>query len=176
MPHARWLVSLLSLVTCAADDDACERLGDLCHNPVVELRLDLARTRSFTADLDRDGARDLVTTSYGGALSIAWGLGDTRDYRLLPGGISDAAVADVTADDAPDLLVTALDPPSLHVFTDLGDRSFTAGPVVPLPGRPQAVWAGHLDDDGRLDIVVASALPRNCPDTGGARPWGSGVR
>jgi hypothetical protein len=72
---------------------------------------------------------------------------------------SSIAIGDLDHDDEPDLVVVGEGSIRLHVFLGNGDGTFTPPPGLPAVAgtNPTAVAIGLIDDDARLDVVVANA-------------------
>ncbi len=151
-------LALLALVSCeaAAPQDPCRRLGGLCSDRDEVVRLGLEDSRNATADLDGDGALDLVTAAPGGSLSIAWGGFGRREYRLVNGGVADVEIGDVDGDGDQDVVYVTIEPAMLKVLDNIGGRALPEGLSMAVEGRPQSLWVGALDGDGSADAVVAS--------------------
>lgn len=94
-------------------------------------------------DVDLDGELDLVTVD-----------GDVTVRRHLPDGtwgepwmlamtdyVVSIAVADVTGDGLPDLVIGD-SAPSVFVAIGAGDGTFTPGPVTPIEDSPRTLYAG----------------------------------
>jgi hypothetical protein len=115
-------------------------------------------------DLDGDLNVDIVTTnSADDTISVL--LGDGNGGFALPAvefavgshpvGI---AVADLSSDGAPDLMVVSDDDGQLFTLLSRRDRGFglTYRSVVFVAGSPRSVGAADFDRDGALDLVVTS--------------------
>ncbi|HVM02564.1 MAG TPA: VCBS repeat-containing protein, partial [Acidimicrobiales bacterium] len=130
------------------------------------------------ADLDGDGKLDLASANFGSdSVSVLYG-------GLVPGTFSAAsgyftgsppvslATADFNGDGAGDLVSANSNSSGsqVSVLLGVGDGSFRAplnSPADP-PRFPTAVAVGDLDADGRVDVVVTSAMGRldNCSGPG----------
>lgn len=140
------------------------------------------------ADLNGDGRLDLVTAN---VTANHDGAGDSLSHNLAillrrengafvlepllrVGPASTAvAVADLDADNRPDLIVTTGDTDDVMVLRGRGDGTFTAAQRWQTGDRPVALAVADLDEDGRLDVVAADAdsgdvavlLGQNAPDS-----------
>lgn len=132
--------------------------------PTTQLDLDRGTITALLADLDGDGALDLVTSATifdgTGASSLRVYLGK-GDGTFTPGATAaigrDAAlsaIADVTGDGRPEILVEI--PHAMDVYR------YTHGALARLariPGGryPQSAQIADLDHDGRADVVFVDA-------------------
>ena len=149
-----WWVLLL-LAGCAdytRPERPCDRVGLLCLQD-AGYDLGVTRSRGASGDLDGDDRRDLVSAGDQG-LSITWGLSQTREYRLIPGGVAGAKLGDVDADGDLDVVFVTREPATLRVLENRGARALVDGPNLPLPGRAGSLWLGRLDADDSLDAIV----------------------
>ena len=115
-----------------------------------------------TADLDGDGALDLVVASQSGGISIDYGTGDgafetgprIEGVSARPYGL---AVGDLNHDGLPDIVVTddvfAAAPKVTVLLGALGRAYQPARAVADIPGA-EWVTLADLDHDGQLDLIV----------------------
>lgn len=158
---AHWCSLFGALLLCVGGCErepagVCERLGALCVGQDVVQRFDAPRWASASADLDGDGAIDLVTALPDLGLVIAWGKERVRDYRTYPGGAVDVGLADLDGDGDTDVLVITGE--SLRVLENRGGRALPETQVLELEARAESLWVGALDDDARPDAVVATSV------------------
>ena len=116
----------------------------------------------LAADLDDDGATDLLFPEHGGPGALYWGAGDgtfTPGDGLPARSETDQSVsaADFDADGDLDVLILGID--SIALLRNDGDRTFTdvtaAFELVRPPGlHGGSSWA-DFDGDGDLDLFVA---------------------
>jgi FG-GAP-like repeat len=73
-------------------------------------------------------------------------------------GPNNVAIADVTNDSKPDLIVTSSASRLVTVLVGRGDGQFTATPESPfsVPESPNEVAVGDVDGDSRIDLTLAS--------------------
>ena len=129
------------------------------------------------ADLDGDGAPDLVITDVGSPGSstdqAVWLLRQDASRRgqfLLPQRLAlsprqpdDVALGDLNGDNLPDIVI-ADSPPGGTGATVLYQNPFLRGSFLPptliaLPGDATGVTLGDLNGDGRLDLLARVRLP-----------------
>jgi RHS repeat-associated protein len=129
------------------------------------------------ADFTGDGRADVATAdSVDSAVSVRLAnpdgtLGEVATYDV--GGPQSAlAVADINGDGVPDLVTINKAGTSLTILlgnrlpaTGKGDGTFTAQAPIPITSTPYSGIAfGDLNEDGRLDIVVAGDVLLNDGD------------
>jgi hypothetical protein len=125
-------------------------------------------------DLDGDGAVDVAVIDAEGSRGVWVLLQDpTHRGRLLPArevasgvGAFDIAIADLNGDGASDLAVANTTSGSARLellYQDPAQRgSFRPAVALTVPGTATTgVAAGDLDGDGRSDLAMAIALPRD---------------
>jgi len=116
------------------------------------------------ADIDRDGALDLVVTDPDAhqawlLLQDAANRGQFEPALLLSGNVHsyDAAVGDLNGDGAPDIALPGIgenDAAALLLYQDPSKPGeFLPGVTLTLPGRGTHLIAGDLNQDGRVDLV-----------------------
>lgn len=150
------LVALVS--ACASAAPAAAQSGSRLDE-TVSLAAAGPTLQVAIADLDADGVRDVIATSAEPAVvSVFRGTGGgafaARVDRALPGAPRALAVADVTGDGRPDLVVACF-AQWVSVLPGLGDGTF--GPRLDLAAgsRPSALEVHDVTGDGRPDLVVA---------------------
>lgn len=117
--------------------------------------------RYEVADLDGDGAVDLVGGTFAGpdGVLVFPGNGDgTFGGATSVDGfeVYAVAIADLNGDGVPDL-ATAADFAQLRVLLGAGDGTFTLSDTHVAGERPRGIAAADLDGDGALDLAVSSS-------------------
>jgi len=117
-----------------------------------------------TADLNVDGTVDLVGTDYwapqdASTVSVLLGNKDGT-FTALPdlhigAGAMSVAVADLNADDRPDLVVADYPSDSVIVLTGNGNGTFQPGVNYATADGPRTLAIADLNEDGQLDLAVA---------------------
>lgn len=131
---------------------------------VADYRADTGPVRAELFDLDRDGFLDIVwvETSRGRepyVVGTRRGVGDGTfgDPSWYETGAdpSDAALADVTGDGVPDLVVACGGEPVVSVLSGHGDGTFAVARSFTTVKPSVAVSVCDVDMDGWVDIILA---------------------
>lgn len=137
--------------------------GTFDYQLTATYNLGLNHTSLTAADMDGDGALDLVATDFtNNAVSILKGLGNGNFLRdssntplpvtkAVPGGVKLAAVADLNGDGRMDVAVTGVN--RVSVLLGNGDGSLQA-PVAYVASDVYDIMAVDINNDGRLDLVA----------------------
>ena len=145
------------------------------YDPAVQLSAGANPSFLKAADVDADGASDLLVGA-SGELLLLRNLGNNNGFAsAAPIGLAgqtlgasflntiatNLEVADVTADGRADLLTLTTNTPQQDVRLVLlrNNGSGFDAPEVLLTGRLQGPLVADFNQDGRLDIVVLSDLP-----------------
>jgi hypothetical protein len=120
-----------------------------------------AATEFLAADLDRDGADELVGYSSGGSPSVIHLSDDTTTIEpMVSGGMESVAVGDFNGDGDPDAVTAAIGSQIAVPYRGRGNRRFTADAEVPVGGTLGPMVVGDFDEDGRADVVVNMYGPK----------------
>jgi hypothetical protein len=117
---------------------------------------------ALAADLDGDGARDLVALGGRGiAILLSRGNGLFEPPQVLPvtGSPRRLVLADINGDGFLDLVTADEDGGTATVRLGIGDGTFEPPEPYAAGGLPQAVAVGDLDGNGRPDLVTGSGSP-----------------
>jgi len=127
--------------------------------PAVDSYADLV-----AADLNHDGALDLVTAgggTGGSSISISLGRGDGTFDAPTKHNVGSApetlAIGDLNGDTHPDVVVANYLSKSISVLLGRGDGTLAAPVAYATGGKPRSLAVADLDRDGTADVVVASA-------------------
>ncbi len=162
MAYFRVIVSLIffSLALALNHIDAFAQTASFTRNDYPSLG-----NNHITVDLNGDGILDLVATGANSA-AVMLGVGDGtfRPKVNFPvaGQAQDVAAGDFNGDGRTDLVVSLSDLTfSLSLLKGNGDGTFSAPVNFDNTGAQEdspAVVATDLDNDGRLDVVLAHAI------------------
>lgn len=114
------------------------------------------------ADLDDDGAIDLITANGTGGVSVRNGRGDgtfaapTR-WSNLPSAITQIAVGDISGDGLPDVVASGAANGTLAVLINHGPGQLPAIVTTAVDGAPGLLALTDVDHDGKLDVVATDA-------------------
>jgi hypothetical protein len=146
--------------------------------------------RVVTADLNNDGAADLVVSNYdGNSISVLLGNGDGT-FSAAPGSSQALGTnplgltgADINGDGNPDVVVTNRGASTFSLYTGNGDGTFQPGQDYGTGAGPISLVSGDFDGDGKTDAVVANSagntvsvfLQTECaPPPSGMLSWWAG--
>jgi hypothetical protein len=113
-----------------------------------------------TADVNKDGILDIITTNASQTVSVLLGNGDGtfQSYTSLPGGSFPSyaiATYDFNNDGNEDLVVPELNDGDLTIYLGNGNGTFQPPTTTPVLMHPDALGVADFNNDGRLDLVVA---------------------
>jgi hypothetical protein len=125
--------------------------------------------RGRLVDLNNDGKLDFIAVTPlgeegwdGATVLMGNGDGTFRGPEILSGGgdlePTSVVAADITGDGVPDLVDAAFTPPHLTLFRGAGDGSFPTKKSFSLDAAFIWVEAGDFNRDGKIDLVVSSAV------------------
>jgi hypothetical protein len=165
------LVSVLALGSSLLAQTAPPASDSLFSGRLVEVRDDRNVRDFVTADLNRDGHQDVITSSGTPFTAVSVLLGDGRGgltwhmTRETPelgagaGGTSQTAVLDCDADGLLDVVTSGTRNPSnadgfLLVFEGDGTGALATPWRIALPMIPSELRAADMNGDGRLDLIT----------------------
>lgn len=112
------------------------------------------------ADLNADGAPDVVGATYPGIVEVFMNQGDGALEAPVkyPAGQSPAAlvVTDLTGDDVPDAAFVDLGDNALEVLPNNGDGTFGTLDVIPTGAYPYRLAEADVDHDADTDLAVVA--------------------
>ncbi|PCC71203.1 Repeat domain-containing protein [Nannocystis exedens] len=163
LPRLSWSVLAAVLVPAGCFTPVpCEDPGSLCLSiaDVSRVRVGVAPDALTIADVDGDGARDLVGASGpAGTITVLWGGDD-----LFAGGattwsidqeVAGIVVADLDDDGDLDLATAVPRADAVAVVRGRGGRSFADPERFPAGAVPRALIAADLDGEGPPELVTA---------------------
>lgn len=136
--------------------------GDGTFAPLVSVTLPAYPTDTLAADMNLDGAPDLVFGSGSGAsimVLLNHGDGTFGPVRTVAAanGCRSVAVADFNADGIPDVATGNQSSNSLSILLGNGDGTFEAPRHRAVQAGPTDVAAGDLNGDGLPDLVLSTS-------------------
>ena len=113
------------------------------------------------ADVDGDGAVDLITANFGSdTVSVLRNLGDgtfAAQVTYVVGNVPlSVTAADVDGDGAVDLITANDGSDTVSVLRNLGDGTFAAQVTYVVGDTPYSVTAADVDGDGAVDLITAN--------------------
>ena len=117
------------------------------------------------SDFNGDGFLDLAVASFNGDLSVLLGNGDGTFRRPVSYGANDAYTVvsgDLRNHGISDLVVTNPGKASVSVLLGNGDGTFQPAVRYPMVGEATFAALGDFNNDGNLDVAVASETGCYC--------------
>jgi hypothetical protein len=148
---AGWV--LLCLFIASGEGQAASWVG---FEPPMRFEMG-APVVSFSSANSANGRVLVVGTNGRGATAfLRFERGTFQLRRDIPGGfVVSLAMANLNADDTPDLVVPDYFGGSFTIYLGAPDGSFRAGETYPVEGHCTWVGTGDFNEDGRVDIVAA---------------------
>ena len=170
--------------TCASNGTVSVLLavGDGTYKFAASYPLGAGPLSVALADVNRDKKLDLIAVNRGDkSVSVLLGNGDGTFQSALtcPAGNSPVSVAvgDFNKDGKPDLAIagdcgssTCSQPGEVSILLGNGDGSFQSAATYALGFSPSSIFAGDINGDANLDLVVANACGKDssCQSNGTA--------
>lgn len=122
------------------------------------------------ADLDQDGATDLVVAFNGvdgaihttgpGGLAVCFGDGEVFEVQELSAGFDPESVAlsDLDGDDLVDIAAANEGSGTVSILLNAGHRAFDDPYEIEVGRDPESIAAGDVDGDTHPDLVVANGF------------------
>lgn len=134
--------------------------ADISLTPIGNLDVGGNNYSVITSDLNRDGALDLVTTSWEfNRVSVFLGNGDGTFRARLDYATANApnsvAAGDLNLDGIPDLLVANGGARTVSALIGVGDGTFVRGSDFDASPNPYFVGIADVNGDGRPDAIGA---------------------
>ena len=163
--YSRYLQSIVSLALISLAIFLYQTTASAQSATFTRTNYPLLGNNHIAADLNGDGIPDLAGTGTNAA-AVMLGNGDgtfrAKVNFTVGGQAQDLAAGDFNGDGRMDLVVSLSDPTfSLSLLTGNGDGTFSAPVNFENTGAQEdspAVVATDLDNDGRLDVVLAHAI------------------
>jgi hypothetical protein len=114
-----------------------------------------------TADVNKDGIPDLITSNENGKVTLLRGTGNgsfapPTTLATMPGGACPVAMGDFNNDGVPDLAVLAKSANSVWIYLGHGDGTFAAPSKTATPASSAQIAVADVNGDGHADVVAAS--------------------
>ncbi len=142
---------------CSSEEDCDGALGDTCGLTWRRIDLSYSISDGVRLDLNGDGLDELALISRTGQHLLVFEVRDSSRVEML-GDLGDPQwieKGDLDGDGREDLVVASAEPRQLVLLRSVGDGSLERLGEIELEKWAHALLTADLDDDGRVEMIVA---------------------